>query len=578
MRFDAVFNIEFILLIIAPITLAFVWLEWRRVHKFRSARIVAVFLMMFALLGIFLKPEYRTNKTSSILLMTPGYVTKKVDSILRVHPSLDLMHLEKTTSYKNSKLLTYYDLVDQGTEIRFIVGRGLPAHALDLWDDKNYEFIPAELPEGITSLNIPSTTYANRKSTLSGTIESREENVWLYLKSPAANEDSVRLSRGKNHFELSFTPRYTGDFLYTLFTSATLSENHRDDVPIHVEEGYPIRILFLQHHPTFEAQQLKQFLGRKKNLVTVRNQVSKNNFRYEYINTTPVQINHLSQATLENMDLVIADNESLQILSAIEKAILKHSIESGLGLLNISSNTNQKKSALFPFEIVPVKTDTAHIAVEDRWFTLPATSIRVIKNSELIPIHKNKNRVLSGYTFSGIGKIGFQLLEETYRLALSGDSTAYASYWSPLLEKITRTKSADSKIKIVTPFPWFENEPMDIEIISAAENALLFDDSLRIPLVEDVNIDNVWYGRTWATSSGWHTLKTGAGSSLSYYVFKQNSWHALSISNQMEITKQRANPKSSSGENIQTWKEIQPVLWYVFFLIAAGFLWLAPKL
>jgi hypothetical protein len=144
-------------------------------------------------------------------------------------------------------------------------------------------------------------------------------------------------------------------------------------------------------------------------------------------------------------------------------------------------------------------------------------------------------------------------LQETYRLALSGDSTAYASYWSPLLEKITRIKSTDSKIKIITPFPWFENEPIDMEMISAAENASLFSDSIRIPLQEDVDIDNVWYGRTWATSSGWHTLKTEGGSFLSYYVCKQDSWRTLSISNQMEITKQRANPISGSQEVIQTW-------------------------
>ena len=153
----------------------------------------------------------------------------------------------------------------------------------------------------------------------------------------------------------------------------------------------------------------------------------------------------------------------------------------------------------------------------------------------MVPLFSNKSGVLNGYGFQLAGKIGFQLLHETYRLSLSGDSLAYAEIWAPLLESVARRKKENSRIKILTPFPWYEDEPLEIEVITSGDNIMLTDDSIQVPLREDINVDNVWHTRTWSFKKGWHTLKTNEGTVRPYYIQSRPAWNALSISNQIRI-------------------------------------------
>lgn len=575
MRFDGIFSLWLILLL--PLfTLFFLGQEWKRNHRFKTIRMIAVVVMMLSTAGIFLKPAYLTEDSSSILLLTPGYSTTKVDSLLKLYPSSQLMHTIQTTSYKNSGLLPYFDLTSSSKKIRFVVGQGLPQHALDLLEQKNFSFIPSSLPEGIISLTIPSISYPSRKNSISGQLNSRH-NGWLYLKSPGKTEDSVQFSKGISDFRLSFASPYPGDFLYTLSVSDSLTNIQNEYVPIHVEQPQTLNILLIQHYPTFESQQLKNFLAKKKHHVVVRNQLSENNFRFEYLNIEPVQVQRLTPKLLDNFDLLIADDKSLQTLSKSEKEILVQSVKSGLGLLNTSPEEKKKKSALFPFETTFTKSDTAIISIEDHSYNLPANRTRIAENSDVSITQKNKSGILAGYGLAGLGRIGFQSLRESYRLMLSGDSIAYGHLWTPLLEKVSRPKMNDAKIKIHTSFPWFENDPLNIGVISTTEKVSLNSDGIPLPLQEDVTIDNVWHGRTWAPTPGWHQLTT-TESSLSYFISHDGSWNSLRIANQIKTNRQVANSHPSDVEGIKTYKQISSILFYVFFLAAVAFLWLAPKL
>jgi hypothetical protein len=574
MRFDGIFSVWLTLLLLL-LTLFFLGLEWKRNYRFKTIRMIAVVVMMLSIAGVFLKPAYLTEDSSSILLLTPGYSTTKVDSLLKLYPSSQLMHTTQTTSYKNSIPLPYFDLTSSSKDIRFIVGQGLPQYALDLLEQENFSFIPSSLPEGIISLTTPPTLYPSRKNSISGQLNSRH-NGWLYLKSPGKTEDSVKFSKGISDFRFSFLSPYPGDFLYTLSIKDSSTHIQNEHVPIHVEQLQTLNILIIQHYPTFENQQLKNFLAKKKHHVVVRNQLSKNNFRFEYLNIESVQVQRLTAKLLDNFDLLIADDKSLQTLSESEKEILVHSVKSGLGLLNTSPDEKKNKSALFPFETTFTKSDTAIISIEDHSYNLPTSRTR-IADSDVSSTQTNKSGILAGYGLVGLGRIGFQSLQETYRLMLSGDSIAYSQLWTPLLEKVSRPKMNGAKIKIHTPFPWFENDPLDIGVISTTEKISLNSDGIPLPLLEDVTIDNVWHGRTWASSPGWHQL-TMNESSLSYFISQDGSWNSLRIANQMKANRQVANSHPSDVEGIKTYKQISSILFYVFFLAAAAFLWLAPKL
>ena len=313
--------------------------------------------------------------------------------------------------------------------------------------------------------------------------------------------------------------------------------------------------------------------------MVLRYQLSKNNFRYEYVNHDQIKIDRITSTLLNNHDLIVIDGGTFSSLSAAEKTLLDQSIRSGLGLLYVTPITTKSHAAYFPFQSTSVKSDTALLKITSKSFSFPSAQLRITPNPSTIPVQKNNTGILSGYTFRGAGKIGFQLLQETYRLALAGDSISYAELWSPLLEQISRAAREPSKIRIVTAFPWHENEPIDIELISATENISLSADSLPLPLKENVSFDNIWHARTWAGTPGWHVLRTGNGTSLHYFVSKPGEWNSLSRVNQQNKNKIYARQDLDRlSEKIDSREEIPPLIFYILFLLGGGFIWLAPKL
>jgi hypothetical protein len=576
MIIDPVAPFWLIVLVISLLTVSLIYQEWRKNHRFREFRMFSIVLMMLALAGILLHPKYQTEKSSSIILLTEGYTKEKVDSILKSDKSSTIMHLENITPYKNSKRLSRTDLPHYSNEIKIVLGQGISLPDLDRMENKNFQFFPSPSPTGITELHVPKGI-VNWKNSVGGTFNNNDRNVSIYLESPGGKEDSVKIqSNGATDFELAFQPKQTGNYLYTLSIRDSAS-SHREFLPIDVTEERSLQILFLQHYPSFELQYLKNFLARKNHRMVLRYQLSKNNFRYEYVDFDPIRVDRLTNDLLEKFDLVITDSNVLSTLSLSEKTSLINSIQMGLGLLNLSP-ANQKANTLFPFQTTSVQRDTAVIRIASRSINFPAPRFRVDFTPAIVPVHKNKSGPLSGYAFQGAGKIGFQLMQETYRLALSGDSISYGEIWGPLLEGISKHHAENSKIRILTPFPWYQDDPMDIQIITSSEDVTLYSDSIKLPLLEDVGIDNVWYTRTWAGKPGWHRLETSDGTSLHYYVCDPHAWRSLSLMNQLKANghiKQQV-PARSSGKN-EYLEEIPPLIFYLIFILSAGFVWLAPK-
>jgi hypothetical protein len=194
----------------------------------------------------------------------------------------------------------------------------------------------------------------------------------------------------------------------------------------------------------------------------------------------------------------------------------------------------------------------------------------------LTSLNKNKHSVMSGYNFYGAGKIGFQTLQETFKLSLSGDSVAYSTLWAPLIEQVARPPLKTSKIKITTPFPWYEDEPIDIEVISSNENISLIDDDVALPLKEHLRIDNAWHARTWGGVPGWHTLNSG-GDSLHYYVSDSVEWTSLALMNQRRANESVQGTPISKAAIVEVWEEVPRWAFYLIFLFSAGFIWVAAK-
>ncbi|HLZ16236.1 MAG TPA: hypothetical protein VKQ08_04325, partial [Cyclobacteriaceae bacterium] len=420
LRFDPIFPPAIAVAALALFTF-FIYQEFRRNQKFLALRTCALCVMGVALLGVLLKPIYEVARNSdAILLLTRNYARNTVDSILKQNPAVKIMRIEDAEPYPNSTVLTSWNELF-GENIFCIVGEGIPHHAFDLQRKQSFRFIPAALPHGITSLALGEGTYENQRQVIRGVFYAPAQTT-LKLSGPGGAEDSVTFGKGENSFALSFTPRQPGLFTYSLESKVGNIVFQNEQVPVDVAPERQLRLLFLQQQPTAEIRFLKSFLSEKKHHLLLRYKISKSNFMYEYVNTPPIRFATLRPGFLNSLDLVVIDQKSYDELTLMEKDDLKRAVHEGLGVISILHDPKEKLLSEFrKIKFQVGSRDTANVPLLRRQpFSLSVIPFELPSDPSVVAVVKNKNRIFSGYFFSDLGKVGFQFIQETYRLTLEG--------------------------------------------------------------------------------------------------------------------------------------------------------------
>ena len=555
------------------------WKEIDRKLKFLPLRIVAIVLLLLSIVGLLIQPSWkRERKSNGVVILTPNFKSSTVDSLLKVNPELSLIRTPDVTPYSNAEVKSLNDL--SMLDIRFVVGDGLPEYVLS--EAKNqFQFLKGEVPYGIINWLPPKKYKVNQQAEITGTFRTRD-NAKIKLVSPGGVEDSIVFTtQGLHAFTLSFTPKQTGLFTYSVIVEEN-GKIYTDKFSLEVAADEKLSLLFLQNYPTAETKYLKNFITEKGHALAIRTQLSKNNFRYEYANREAVRLDRLSPELMKQFDLVLIDNESLADLSSYERKVMEESVKQGLGILVLYNSPERKKSQSYlSLSQMELKEDTVRLRVANSTYTFPAVPIRITADG-VESVIKSNERVLSGYVNKGAGKLGFQLLHETYRLILEGKTFEYASLWSPLLERTAQIKNKTFKIEMAQPFPIYQDEPLDITLVAAADQPRLTTEDVEIPLREDVVIDDYWHGKTWADGAGWHQLAVERDSTIkNYYVSETREWKSLRTTQQQNANELFSKSKLSEINEVQIIAEQKPIpLWvfYIIFLFAAGFLWLVPKL
>ncbi len=580
MTIDPILPAWLILFALVPLALLFIFLEWRRAARFRFARIMSALIMVCSLAAICLRPSHSTLGSDNVLLLTSGYRKATVDSLLKIDPSLTIKHASDAIPYEGSAEINSFRELDRGGDIDAVAGIGVPRYALDNLKD-HFAYYPADHIEGITSIYLPDEIRKSYNHSVYGVYHDPKKTTTLYLESPAGKLDSVSLGKGSKPFHFSFTPRASGKVLYNVSARDSAGRLLTEKLPLYIEEPSPLKILILLGYPTFEIQYLKNFLAHQHHKLSVRFQLSKDIFRYEYANRGPIQINRLTKTGLQEYDILIADVASIAKLSSGETSILNQSVKDGLGLL-LMVNTQPPgriPADLLPFELRKVNHDTTNVSIGATAFNLPATALRPINNENLQSVIANKSGVVAGYAPSNRGKVGFQLLQETYRLFLRGDSLRYGMLWSPLIDRVSRRVRKPSTIQMDRTNRLYADEPFGVDVTSSASAPTLLSDSVQVPLQEDEFIDGLWHTTVWAGKEGWHLLHTSDGDSINYYVFESGAWNALRTA--VQIKANRIKSHGALPQHAQSFiqqKKYPPVFFYILFVISAGFLWLAPKI
>ncbi|HEY9048625.1 MAG TPA: hypothetical protein VIN08_22115 [Ohtaekwangia sp.] len=557
------------------------WKELKRTIRFTGLRMAAVVIALLAIAALSLRPSFKTKKESTAILLTDGYTKEQADSLYKVHPSWQYFHLANAKAYKKSiPLSSVNDISTIASDIRIVLGNGLPATGWKQLPSASVQYIPGNTPEGVTELHIPQAIFTHHEAIVYGTYTLAGNKTTLVLKSPAGEEDSVTLQKnGTSTFSLAFTPRQSGKFLYQL----VIKERERtitEEIPLVVHDDTPYTILFLQQQPTFETQYLKSFLARQHHRVVVRSQLSRNIYRHEYINHPNIPVTTLSTKTLKDFDLVILNTETWQALSSSEVKALEDAVSTGLGVLLLMQEPgNRSIQRLIPWGTSPAKTDTTSVILHHKPYTLAIAPFTITSDASLQSIMRNKRGIASGFGYKGVGKAGFQLLQSTYPLLLQGDSIAYSKIWSPVLEQLARSRSVDNAVRIISAFPLYANAPVTVELITTGNKPALTDDSIALPLAEDARIDDRWEATTWQRNPGWHILTTHDSLTHPYYISRENAWQSLHAANLVRLSHQYGIAINQSGSHEQIiYKPVSPLIFYSLLLLALAVLWFAPKL
>lgn len=554
--------------ILLGVLVFFLWKESQRKLKYKSLRLLAQTAIIISLMGILFRPALQREQTSSsIILLTPNYDSKKVDSLLQTSDGLVLRHSNGTNPYRNSQLITANELEPLSSMVGFVVGEGLSTAILDQLTTHHFRYLAAAQPNGIIQLHIPDKIIVDQPQRISGLLKCTEKKL-LQLVGPDGIEDSVTMAAGQNSFSLNFTPRQAGLMVYQL-----QRDGNSEPVPVEVIAEKKLRILFLQKYPTAESRTLKNFLAEKNHSIVLRNQISKGKYSYEFANAPAEKISSLSKTVLDQFDLLIADEATLSELSSFERTVFSTAVQDGLGIHVLLTGYSKNLNWLLPTP-QKTKTDTINLSLS-KTYTLPRFEFEWSEADGLNSLLITPSGSLSGYFFQGRGKIGVMVLPETYPIRVQGNEKDYASLWTNLISRTARAAVAD-RIEINNRFPYYPNEPISFSVISSGTPSAR-SQGLPVSLAENVSIDNVWSGRTWATKSGWNSITTQEDT-LHYFVCSPENWNSLCIANQIKENRIQQGSTGTTSFTSTVYQEMHPLIFFLLFLLASGFLWLAPKL
>ncbi|MBT8310829.1 MAG: hypothetical protein HKO72_12180, partial [Flavobacteriaceae bacterium] len=266
--------------LIAVLLLAvFIWKEWSSDRKNKIFRSLFAFFAILSLALMALKPVKKISTAAiKAIILTEGYDENHLDSIKNINDAVNIYNYKKghsifTKSNKPSSAI--------------ILGHGLKS--FDFWQLSNIktEYLGGTEPTGISDLKYEQNSFVDNDILIQGLYYNATEGNKLILEGQGEIAiDSVKLDSGKQSFKLSHRLKTPGKYVLGLLEKDSLDRViSRNPLPINVIATNALNILIVNSFPSFESKYLKNFLISLGHQITVRSQLSKGKYKYEYFNT-----------------------------------------------------------------------------------------------------------------------------------------------------------------------------------------------------------------------------------------------------------------------------------------------------
>ncbi|HKK73446.1 MAG TPA: hypothetical protein VJ953_00120 [Saprospiraceae bacterium] len=526
---------------------------------------------------IALQPQIRVKKEKKVaVLLTEGYDQEKLDSLKKT--------LQKFEVYPYTMGETIFD-PDEIPSAALILGNGI--RPFDFWQLEKVptRFLGGKELKGVTQINYDADQIEGNRIQFNGTYTRPVKNHQLFLEGPGGNPlDSVLLTdRPSQLFELSTDLNVVGNFKFYLVERDSLGAVISQDIlPVSIAEKSPLKILMLNGFPTFETKYLKNYLAEAGHLVVVKNQLTTARYKYEYFNMTSKPIIDITQEQLAFFDLLIMDTKSLKGLSNRQLSTLKSTIsELGMGLLiqaDADYFSGRQLISSFTFDREP--REEAFLAAYPQQ-QLKKYPYQFRNGFSIQIIHRTDGKIWSAYERLGSGRVGSSVFQNTFELVLDGHTKTYHAFWSEIIEKLSKRTTPAVQWDANHRFA-YKDQPFEFELRTTFTQPIVeSSEGYAIPLQRDVHVKSLWKGQVYPRATGWKQQYLNQDSSevFHYYVTDSAQWKSITRFNTLNSNQIYFNETSKAVSTPDTTlKRVNPLWFFLVFMVCAGYLWLEPKL
>jgi hypothetical protein len=597
--------------IVGSVTLALLvfllWKEGLRADRSRLGwRMAAGILAVAALAGLALPLSYRRAVTAATageegIYLTEGYDPDSVRQFLAAHPGIHELWGDPsaTGGAVPQAPVGVAGLVDR----LHVFGYGLMARQWAAMRAPLPVFHPGPRVSGVVAVDWQRRLLTGERLQVQGCWQrapGQRARVKLLLTGLGSVLDSAAVD-ADGKFSLSTVPAQAGRAVYRLVALAGTVGAERSDtleqenIPIQVGPGRPLKILILAATPDFENTFLANWLAKNGQQVASRTAVSRNNYQFAYVNSTPRPLYPLTPSLLRDFDVVIADAPALPAAGEAGLPVLRRQVEEkGLGLII-------KVDSAGPAGVGIGGAGQAQIGRAGDSLQPPYIRERPGMRSLA---RDSFSRMAVGGSLYGAGKVVFTTLNTTYARMLAGQPASYAAYWSALLRRVAPEIEAGEEWEWEPALPRVQ-EPVVVTVqtngvqpqgvIGGGEgrSGIGGAASISLYLAQDEMLPFYYKGIYWPEAVGWTQLSTLQGDTTWSYVWPRGAWATLYREQRRRETlnyfareigaagRQAGMGRRRVAEPEQVVREVVaiPKYWfYIVFLISILFLWVERKM
>lgn len=514
---------------------------------------------MLGLIGIgaiWTRPQITTKKD----VTTAHIITDLGEAPDEIRENEDHYQFSSVHRFLNSEIAS-------ATHEVHIHGLGLSQQDLELVKKYQLIFHPTETLSGITHLSIPKITERNNWK-LEGTYQGNDIQQ-IILTGPDSVKTSALLS--DSTFVISSKAPPAGRYLYSIATY-TSTDTIQDLFPINIGHEPAWSMLMLSSYPSFESNYLKNYWTSLGNQFALRTKISQDKYSTSFVNMSNQNLTSISYRIAKDFDFILTDISSWNSLADKERSNIRSAVRNEGTALIIKPTEDQPKATNLS---LPSFIDLQEIS----WTTTedPVDLVLYPTQSKWRSTRQQGHTLLR-YRSSGLGFIGMITIDDTYKLVLAAQPTAYQQLWSALFSSLFRDFSTSSRL-LHSPWIWAEEQnTISIFTDTPITSPPMLNDTTVLTYISAPFISGL-YDIDAYPRPGENTINISDTEQLPFYAHPQYTWLAVRQAQLSKMNTRAAQRTQGIFEpSLTTTEEISWFWWLLLSLLGLGALWLDERI